>query len=77
MTEGEENFSANNRGHPPKTSGRRCFPLNLIVCSESCVHQRDGYCVLERPCAIPNPQGPAENRCIYLEPKPSGSSEAR
>jgi hypothetical protein len=51
--------------------------LNLIVCSESCVHQRDGYCVLERPCAIPNPQGPAENRCIYLEPKPSGSSEAR
>lgn len=59
--------------------------VNLIVCSERCVHQRDGYCVLEHPCAIPNPQGPLENRCIYLELPPeegtggeiSGSSAGR
>lgn len=54
--------------------------MNLIVCSEKCVHQRDGYCVLEHPCAIPNPQGPSENRCIYLEVPPAGatgSSEGR
>lgn len=41
--------------------------MNLIVCSEKCVYQQDGYCVLEHPRAIANPQGPAENRCIYLE----------
>ncbi|MCI8815628.1 MAG: hydroxymyristoyl-ACP dehydratase [Angelakisella sp.] len=41
--------------------------MNLIVCSENCIHQQDGYCVLEHPCAIPNPKGPLENRCIYLE----------
>ena len=44
--------------------------MNLIVCSEKCVHQQDGYCVLEHPCGIPNPQGPLENRCIYLEAPP-------
>lgn len=44
--------------------------MSLIVCSERCVHQREGYCVLEHPCAIPNPQGPLENRCIYLELPP-------
>lgn len=41
--------------------------MNLIVCSEKCVYQQDGYCVLEHPRAIANPQGPLENRCIYLE----------
>lgn len=48
--------------------------MNLIVCSEKCAYQQDGYCVLEHPRAIANPQGPAENRCIYLE-KP-GSADA-
>ena len=41
--------------------------MNLIVCSEDCIHQKDGYCMLENPCTIPNPQGTLENRCIYLE----------
>ena len=41
--------------------------MNLIVCSENCIHQQDGYCVLEHPCAIPSVEGPLENRCIYLE----------
>lgn len=45
--------------------------MNLIVCSEKCAYQQDGYCVLEHPRAIANPQGPAENRCIYLEALPS------
>ncbi len=48
--------------------------MNLIVCSENCVHQQDGYCVLEHPCQVPNPQGTLENRCIYLEPPGSGLS---
>lgn len=48
--------------------------MNLIVCSEKCVYQQDGYCVLERPRAIANPQGPSENRCIYLEIPPSSDA---
>ena len=48
--------------------------MNLIVCSERCVHQQDGYCVLEHPCQIPNPRGPLENRCIYLEPPGEGAT---
>lgn len=50
--------------------------MNLIVCSETCVYQQDGYCVLEHPHAIANPQGPTENRCIYLEEPPSTGSSA-
>ena len=49
--------------------------MSLIVCSEHCIHQKDGYCVLERPCAVPNPQGSLEKRCIYLEP-PEGEGSA-
>ena len=48
--------------------------MNLIVCSENCVHQQDGYCVLEHPCQIANPQGPLENRCIYLEAPRKGAT---
>lgn len=51
--------------------------MNLIVCSEDCIHQKDGYCILENPCTVPNPQGTLENRCIYLEkaaPKESAAS---
>lgn len=50
--------------------------MNLIVCSEKCVYQQDGYCVLEHPRAIANPQGPSENRCIYLEALPDGVAPA-
>ena len=51
--------------------------MSLIVCSEKCIHQQDGYCALERPDIISNPQGPLENRCIYLEPplEPPDSKE--
>ena len=52
--------------------------MNLIVCSENCIHQKDGYCFLEHPSAVPNPQGSLENRCIYLErPGPSDSAPAQ
>ena len=37
--------------------------MNLISCSNPCVHQQDGYCKLEQPIPI---TGAAVNGCCYF-----------
>lgn len=43
--------------------------MNLIVCGRECVHQYEGYCGLESPMKVTDPQAAAENSCIYFTPR--------
>ncbi|EEG29038.1 hypothetical protein CLOSTMETH_03365 [[Clostridium] methylpentosum DSM 5476] len=38
--------------------------MNLITCSSNCIHQKDGYCTLDKPSHI---TGSAVGGCCYFE----------
>ncbi len=45
----------------------------LIPCGEQCVHQKDGYCSLEKPTSVTDPAAAAAKGCLYFTPQPGPS----
>jgi len=44
---------------------RGMFAINMILCSQSCKHQKDGCCALEQITQLTNVK---EVKCGYYEP---------
>ena len=44
--------------------------MNLILCSENCKHQKDGYCCLEEYGAITDV---ISSHCAYFDEKTEGT----
>ena len=42
--------------------------MNLIVCGEDCVHQKEGYCNLEKPSVVTDPRAAETKHCLYYTP---------
>jgi hypothetical protein len=50
-------------------SERTVFPLNLIECEKSCIHQQDGFCHLQQSMMHINPY-PVDGCCYYQKRNP-------
>lgn len=42
--------------------------MNLIVCGEDCMYQKEGYCNLEKPSVITDPHAAQTKHCLYYTP---------
>jgi len=43
--------------------------MNMIVCGERCVHQKDGYCILERITSLTSDA--QREQCAYFQKRGS------
>jgi hypothetical protein len=49
--------------------------MSLIICTDPCLYQKDGYCTLSRAVSLGEPKG--QMTCVNFLPKPSENSVER